>query len=384
MIKNKIKGFIGVACLGVIVSACGPKQVGPNYVTASDNFNKSVSIDFIQDSNESNDNVDFDLFETGHFESTFNEEVSWEISISGYTSGAVKTITGLSQNLEEANSAWSFGRSSNVYFFQADEYVKAELKIAGLDTVYTLDSMYVSGVCDWNYKRVDGIKHIVIDRFDSDAPNPISGLSATSPDLKDQDVKVTTSSVESVEGGFSLYMTGTDLNDNGWIGGRNHERLVELYSRIQTSILPIDSGIAAEDLYFNIFVHGDSRFPKTTVEIKVYELDDTTFQSREEIRNYAYGPDENTLTSTQQSISDGWIYDIPVTWDGWKLVTVPYSMFRASNDPKTGANGNRRRESWRITGIAVSGLSYPLSGGTVSTYVDFLTVTQNGRPQFKK
>lgn len=387
MKNSKIKSFFGIVVAGVLFTACGPEQVGPDYITAGPDFNEAVTFELFQDGSsiEKDDDLSFELYEDAHFQASFNQEVTWEISVTGYGSNAEKVIKGLSKEITTENSLWKFGRSSNVYFFKVDEYVKAELKIAGLDTVYTIDSIYMATVYSWNRRSYNGVKHIVIDKFDSDAPSETSGLSATSPDSKDEGVSLSVTESISVEGGISLHLVGKDANNNGWIGSRNHERLLELYSQITTSSVPIDSGINPDELYFNIYIFGNPDFPKSTIEIKTYELDDTTFKTREQIRTYATEDmGANTLTSTQKAISDAWLYDIVVNWTGWKLVSVPYSAFRASNNPLIGGNGNRVRESWRITGIELSGLSYPLSGGEVDTYVDYFTITQNGRPQFKK
>ena len=91
-----------------------------------------------------------------------------------------------------------------------------------------------------------------------------------------------------------------------------------------------------------------------------------------------------SLSSGSQSVSDGWIYDIIVDWNGWKQVSIPYSAFRAANDPLTGGGGNRIKQPGRISAVAVSLLSYPTTGEFVKSYIDFLTVTENGFPQFKK
>ncbi len=387
MNNSKIKSFFGLAIAGSLLTACGPDQVGPDYVTAGSDFNEAVTFELFQDGSsiEKDDDLSFELYEDAHFQASFSQEVTWEINVTGYGSSAVKVIKGLSNEITAENSLWKFGRSSNVYFFKVDEFVKAELKIAGLDTVYTIDSINMATVYNWNRKTYNGVKHIVIDNFDSDAPSGSSGLSATSPDSKDEDVSLSVTESRSVEGGVSLHLKGKDANDNGWIGSRNHERLLELYSQPTLSGVPIDSGVSPDDLYFNLYIFGDPEFPKSTIEIKAYELDDTTYKKREDIRVYATDDmGSNTLSSTQKAISDAWLYDIVVNWEGWKLVSVPYSSFRASNNPLIGGNGNRVRESWRITGIELSGLSYPLSGGEVDTYVDYFTITQNGRPQFKK
>ena len=76
------------------------------------------------------------------------------------------------------------------------------------------------------------------------------------------------------------------MNNNGWVGGRNHERLLELHEG-----LLIDSGIDEDELFFNIFIHGDSEIGNTTIEIKSYENEDTTFKTRADLKAYAADSD---------------------------------------------------------------------------------------------
>ena len=379
---NTIKTLISSVILGGLMVSCGPDKVGPELKGASDSFNKAVDFHFYQDDVKDAD-VEFHLYDESFFESNkFNEEVTWTLTVSGYRSGATAKFSATSDQVKETNCKWVYGQSENVFFFQRTEYLKFELDIIGLDTTYVTDSVEVIGVCKWNRKEINNVKHFVVDAFESDLPNPTSGMSATSPDNNDKDVMVSVTDVNNVEGAKSLFLTGTDLNNNGWVGGRNHERLVELHSANSIENMSIDSGVSEDELFFNIFIYGDSRKPGTTVEIKAFENEDTTFKSRDDLRLYALD-EASTLTANQQAKSDGWIYDIIVNWDGWKMISVPYSQFRAANDPKTGAGGDRVKESGKISAIAVNLLSYPTSGLDVSTYIDFMSITQGGRPQFK-
>ncbi|MFT4899502.1 MAG: hypothetical protein ACI9U0_001300 [Flavobacteriales bacterium] len=381
---NRIKTILSSVILGGLMVSCGPDKVGPELKGASSSFNKNVSFSFNHVTTnlgaevmetELAEKIDFGANEEGFFTSTkFNEKVSWTITASGYGSGAVAQFSGTSDKINYDNSLWLYGRSSNVFFFQKKEFVKFELDIVGLDTTYTVDSVSVGRVRYWHKKDINGVGYVIIDAFDDDLPT--LGLSATGPDNNDLDVKISVTDLNKVEGSSSLYLTGTDLNNNGWVGGRNHERLLELHEG-----LVIDSGIDEDELFFNIFIHGDSKIGNTTIEIKSYENEDTIFKTRAELKDYA--DSDGSLTSTQQSMSDGWIYDIIVNWDGWKMVSIPYSKFRASNDPNTGAGGNRVKESGKICAVSVNLLSYPTSGNEVSTYVDFMTITMGGRPQFK-
>ena len=256
------------------------------------------------------------------------------------------------------------------------------MKITSLDTTYVLDSVRFQGPYNWTNKVVNGVRHFVVDRFDSDQPIATQGLSATSPDQVDQDVVLSVSDANRVEGDYSLLMSGLDVNSNGWIGSRNHDRLMELAASTDLAKMPVDSTTSIDSLYFNIFIYGDPDYPGTTVEVKVYECEDTLLPHVNDLREYAL-EELNTLTSAHKSYSDAWLYDIIVSWKGWKMVSVPYSAFRATNSPTTGGSGNRVKEPGRISGIEASLLSYPTSGLEVKTYVDYMTFTQGGRPQFK-
>jgi len=383
MILKKLITSSSLSLLGVIMWSCGPDQVGPDMVGASDNFDKNVEFHFYQNEIQDPD-IKFNKYDDFYFgTNTFNEKVSWTVTVTGYGSGAEAKIKGLSDQLTEENAEWFYGRSSNVYFFQRNEYVKLELKIVGLDTTYVQDSVLFYGPYKWTNKTVNGVRHFIVDNFDSDNPTPTQGLSATSPDQVDNDVVVSVTQATNVEGSHSLQMSGEDVNSNGWIGSRNHDRLLELAACTDLSKMPVDSTTHPDDLYFNIFIYGDTDYPGTTIELKIYENEDyDSLPYVDDLRNYALD-DLNILNSAQKGISDAWLYDIIVNWDGWQMVSVPYSAFRATNNPATGGNGNRIKEPGRISGIEVSVLSFPTAGLEVKAFVDFLTFTQGGKPQFK-
>ena len=275
---NRIKTILSSVILGGLMVSCGPDKVGPELKGASSSFNKNVSFSFNHVTTnlgaevmetELAEKIDFGANEEGFFTSTkFNEKVSWTITASGYGSGAVAQFSGTSDKINYDNSLWLYGRSSNVFFFQKKEFVKFELDIVGLDTTYTVDSVSVGRVRYWHKKDINGVGYVIIDAFDDDLPT--LGLSATGPDNNDLDVKISVTDLNKVEGSSSLYLTGTDLNNNGWVGGRNHERLLELHEG-----LVIDSGIDEDELFFNIFIHGDSKIGNTTISCKINGQDAT-------------------------------------------------------------------------------------------------------------
>jgi len=181
-------------------------------------------------------------------------------------------------------------------------------------------------------------------------------------------------------------MRGQDDNNNGWSGGTNSENLVDFYLVDSLPKLLIDSGVPEDKLFFNVFIYGTGK-ASTTVQLKVYEYDEKTYEkdtmivldSREALRHALFAGDGLPPRITyDQSKNDGYIHDVQVNWLGWKLVSVPYSSFRSNADPAAGGGGDRNKESWRICGMAVSLLSFPETGQLTEAYVDYLSVTIGG------
>tara|TARA_Y100000589_G_scaffold151881_1_gene144755 strand:+ start:1269 stop:2441 length:1173 start_codon:yes stop_codon:yes gene_type:complete len=390
MIRFKRKIILGCLILFTFV-ACQNKQIGPDLIGASDRFDKNIIFELLQNDSLIIDTINFDSSDQAYFSATeFTEEVTWKITISGSVSGAVKLIRGTGKKIDNSNAKWFCGRSTNEYFFQENEPVKIELSIVSLDTTYSINNLIFGKEFDWHLETFNNVKHIVVEHFNSDEDLGVdtlpsrNGLNDVSTDAKDPDVIVGLSDMR-VEGvkGYSMY--GTDENFNGWLMSKNHTRLLELLSAPTFEELPISETVSPDNLFFNIFIYGDLSYPATSVELKVYEVDDPAFESRDAIRVFAMSLDATTtLSSSSQAVSDGWIYDIIVNWNGWKQVSIPYSAFRAANDPLTGGGGNRIKEPGRISALAISLLSYPTTGEFVKSYVDFLTITENGYPQYKK
>lgn len=378
-----MKLFKNIMALGVVgafaLTSCTQEQVGPELVSASSDFDLNLQVKLFQGGVEKSF-VNFKINEEAFFESTeFSETVSWNFYVRGLTSGALFSFSGTGEQLQQTDAHWKYGESETIQFFQRGEDFVGELHIAGLDTVFSTDTLIFANDFDWNKKEVNGVKHIVVEQFEVN--QNLQGLGATSLDAKDKDVSLAVSGFTRINGAKSLYMTGTDVDGNTWLGDINHERLLELAAAGSVELLPIDSGLDPDDLYFNIYVYGLPGAEGSAVEIKVYEFDDPNVTTRDSLRIYANNA-LNTFEADKQAISDAWIYDIKVEWEGWKLISVPYSAFRAANDMVKGGGGNRKKESWRISATAVSLLSYPKPGQTVSTYVDYFTMTINGRPQY--
>ena len=393
-IKRTFPIIVAVAALYFGTSCNRDKFQGPQIKEATQSFAlteefkpTTKSISFIIGQNP-----------TIGFSAQFNEEVSYEVAVTGLTSGAVKTWKGVGMGFSENEIVWE-GRSSGIPFYRPFEYVKATLSISGRNEIYTIDSIQMLGAYYYHKKMINGVKHIAVAHFEGSAGNLTSKVYkqvdayAGADQADGNTVFLGPENSNVVEGEKSFRMRGQDLNNNSWLGGMNNANLVDFYLVESVNQLEIDSGIDEHDLYVNAFVYGTG-MPNTAIQFKIYELDyKTTYgdtalvpiKNRAEMRKYIFAKDlENNPIARipyDQSQNDGWIFDLEVTWTGWKLVSIPYSKFRAANDLNAGGNGDRKKESWRIAGMSISLLSYPTSGAMVDTYIDYVTITTGGEFQ---
>jgi hypothetical protein len=388
--KNKYF-FVGIA-VALVAGGVGCQKhkefSGAEIAEAQDGF--GLTSEFVATSNL----VDLGVDETIGFSAAFNQRVSWELVVEGLNSGATMTFAGIGEYFVAENVIFD-GRSTSERFFMSDEYVVAKLMVSGADTVFTIDSIETVRAYSYHRKEYNGVKHIVVDNFETAGGYKYSPVSlAVSTDALDSDVDFKGGENVVIEGNRSFKMSGQDDNNNGWVGGMNSENLVDFYLFSSENQLLIDSGINPEDLYFNIYIYGTG-IESTAVQLKVYEYDHKTFMqgdtveaplaSREDMRFAIYQAGEQgppiAKTPYDQSINDGWIFDISIDWTGWKMVSIPYSSFRAANEFGAGAAGDRIKESWRICGMAVSLLAFPSTGVYVETYIDQLVITQGGKFQ---
>lgn len=334
-----------------------------------------------------------DVDPTIGFSASFNQKVSWEVVVHGLASGAKRKYTGTGDAFTADQIVFD-GRANGVPFFRSDEYLRAELLILGLNDTTVVDSIETINGYSYHRQVRHGVKHIVVDDFEQSSGSKYAPVSlAVATDAADNGIEFIADTNNLTQGVRGYKMLGRDVNNNGWCGGMNSENLVDFYLVQNPTQLLIDSGVKPEELYFNMYVYGTGK-ANSTVEFKVYEFDHKSLYVAAEDTTYIINNRADMLKAISdgggpplarepydQSVNDGWIYDQVITWTGWKLVSVPYSQFRAANDLLSGGNGDRVKESWRICGMAVSLLSYPTTGNLVETYIDYLTITTGGKFQ---
>jgi hypothetical protein len=382
---NKIA--LSALTFGTMLSCTKRDNLGPEIKTASDAF----QIEAAFETNTSTLNYAL-IAQPIKFRAKFNEEVSWTVRLEGARSGAYWESQGLSNEIIDGQVEWT-GQSSSINNFLFQERIGATLSILGHDSVYSVDSLEISTMPEFRdfTQTINGVKQVLIDDFD-DRFAKIDDLAAgMAPDQNDVNVSFKTSEEIVLSGNASYYMRGQDVNDNSWSGGINSATLLEFYRGQDSLELPVDSGVNPKDLYFNMYIYGTGK-PNTSIQMKVYELDakvgtvSENVNSVMDIYDFANEQSAPDIYSNvyNQGQNDGYIFDIEVTWTGWKLVSVPYSDFRVANDPGAGGNGDRVKESFRIVGFGVSLLSFPTSGQLTEAYIDRITMSYGGRYQKRK
>ncbi|HXA01923.1 MAG TPA: hypothetical protein VNW99_08045 [Cytophagaceae bacterium] len=331
---------------------------GPAYRVAPANF--SVAGNSFTPNKGSNPvaGVNFNTPDSISFHATFSDSVSWTITLTQATTGAMKVITGLSKSIDQTNAVWNCS-SSNIYFFRrsfttGSDPVKAVISFLGSDITLST-TVYIYNVFIYNGKTINGVKYTLLDDFDGGGVSTYALTGSVYPDPGDANVVLGFDSVNKVESGpstgNSYRMKGTDSNNNSYLGGMN------------TITLDALSGIVAvtdpNDLYINLYIYGSGK-ANSALEVKVYELDT--------VRGGTY---------TQYN-NDGWINDIIIDWTGWKLVSLKYSNFQRARDPLFGGAGNGIKQPDKLCGMAVSLLSQPVVGADVDLNFDYVILSQHG------
>ena len=370
--NNKI--IYGIFSLVLLFTAAckREKTVGDEEKFASSNFAVLTAFDV----NKANVNFTISNLKTLDplfFSATFNEEVSWTIHIEGDSSTATKDIKGKSTVIDINNAVWQ-GESNGPIQFSKEDTCTVSLTILGVEKPIVLaKKIYIGAMWSQHNRKIDGVRYFVVEDFeDQSSAKAMTSVSTDQADNGSPAYAFINGS--RAQGLKSLHMQGFDANGNGWLISANHLLLTEIVSANTVADTAKNlSSTNPNDFYFNIYIKGYGK-ANTTIELKAYEVDSA--ESKLDLFNiikagYVY-------TTAQQGTNDGWIYDIVVDWEGWKLVSIPYNKFRAANDLAFGGNGNRIKEPWKITGLAVSLLAFPTVNVEVEADVDNIVLTEGG------
>lgn len=220
---------------------------------------------------------------TFDFTASLSHKVSWKIDIVGASSCAEKTIYGVSQTIDASVAAWD-GASDNIYHFRVGENVTAILTVVGSSESDTVNFGIIStklfgGILITDY---EGSGVVTTNWWQS---FKLGELISFSEDY---------TAIKSPQGAECLHLKGEDISPDGFIGQSGHSGVAGF--DFSSFNLPTDP----DSIYFNCYVNGTAG---TELEFRMIQ------------------------TTGGAGDGDEYSYYIPITWTGWKLVSVKYSSF---------------------------------------------------------
>jgi len=380
------KGFLSMWCpllAALVLWGCrNPKLkdkdfVGPAYIAATANFR--VLGDTLSFSSKS---PDFSTVNTTMgISATLNEPVSWTLTIEGLLSGAVKKISETS-NKVEVN--WK-GGSSNIYFFRKGEKAVATLSFLGTNYIVK-DTITITNTVTYN-GLIDGVEHIFIDDLEYSSETfkytAFSTFYASPNDGVCKDCFSRTYTTNPVQGNSSYFFSGTDRDNNTYVGSFDQSKLNGMAGKIPTT--------NNDEVYINMYIYGYAKTnPNTMISIIAWEVD--SYQNKTSIGKLI--PVEDTLAKNPSLTllklagprnldfkyaqpplkgNDKWIYRFKVDWDGWKLVSFKYSNFFRIAFGGSGM-GNNKLECHKFSSFSVE-LDCDPGGAEAKAQLDHAVVT---------
>ncbi len=304
------------------------------------------------------------------FSAAFNTDVSWKIVIQGKASHAVREIKGTGTVIDNTNAVWEGDATSTVFFRKGDSCT-ASLYVQGIDTAISSAKLVIDKLMSYHKRTVDNVRYLLVEDFDGNHMGT-AGMKSVSLDMADLGSPAyAIASIGPINGSSAFHMNGIDYNNNGWIASMNHTNLNEMVS---ATVADNVASTTPENFYINLYIRGTGK-PNSAIALKIYEYDAATSpQNLVDVMTDA----NFVFTTPMQGQNDGWVSTVGVTWEGWKLVSVPFSEFRVDNDLTKGGAGNHIKEPWKICAMAVSLLSDPQYGGDVAADVDYIILSEGG------
>ena len=402
---NDIKITFYCACLLLIF---GCKKKNSAEIVAPQIQNSANLVEPFK-ANASSVNFSDSIGRTVNFKGKFDKTANWKISIVGLKSGAIKTFTGTSTDLNTLVN-WN-GAQDSLYFFRDNEKVVAHLSIdnseIARDTILIIKK-----------KRENSNKIALFPKYvnlsDCSSRNGLfytAGYDIEPAPLLDMDPSISVDMNGNIgavgdsslnllpnakyQGGLTnsrfFYLKGQDvstriqtesgpdyyigrlqsvnLKDSTTAGNRlsfgNTPDICGKPSRYGKNVtILMEQAGSPDNLYFNVFVYGDGNG-----DIILYKVKE----------------DDNNNGFYEDGSDESYEKAIVVDFKGWKLFSLKYSDFTKATfrDPadgfdKTNANGNRVKNISNIIHVQFE-LNAHLKGGKGQMIIDYPTASWGGK-----
>ena len=297
-----MKQIFVIILLAAVALGCKKETpVGPDLLDIYGPFaiKDSLSIENIN-------GVDFSANETVKFKGDWSNITPWKITITGKTSGAVKTITGKTKTLDTLLSIWD--GSSDCIFFKKEE---CDVQLSFGEHPNTMNcSLKINGVHDYSK---DGI---LLKDFEGTTTAEFWGGNSNCK---------LDSTNKAPQGNKYYHMEGKEPGNAYWIGSFPPITAQQLFGSSTTHFPFNDKDTSTT--YVNFFVRGYG-YPDTYVNIQTKEDDNNN----------------GVADTTEDSFSKRYL----VTGTEWTKVSIPLSEL-TDDDTK----GNNKKEISKISTIYI-------------------------------
>jgi hypothetical protein len=343
-----MKPILKFSILLIVLFACSRKKVdyvGPAYVSAPSGFNVTSftgtpsSVDFTVDS--------------VLFKAVFPNPVTWTLTITGQTSGAVRTLRGISNSI---NLIWK-GTNDGVTFFRTGETANAVLSFFG--TTYTVSTtVNISMARDYTtygqFPLVGDFENIKLVlpkppstyspywasfNFPTPIANEVQGIDSMAVDYNGN-------IVPSVQGKKYYFIRGLGAQPQ-FVSG------LQYFGPLNPK-LPSDPS----NVWVNMYIYGTGN-ANAQVDLE-YQEDD--------LGTTIYNPKKD----------DAWVAHIVLNHIGWKLFSYRYTDLVQSTNVGFGDNGNHIREPQKLISFDLVLLKVSNPNAPVEVYFDFPIITVGG------
>ena len=296
--------------------------------------------------------VEKDLVYNTYFKASFNEVVTWRINIENKSTGAEKTIVGLSSKIDSSNSSWD-GNADGLVYFYAGDVATVTLSIQGYPIQFS-DTIIIG-----NNQTYDSAQAVLLNDFDNEAKTPNLYPFGDKNDPIQNSTSTITTSIIPPQGTHCYLLKGNDNNGDYFVGGFTQQ--------VYTVKPSIFANHSISDIYFNMYVYGFD--PSSGISSKSTRIAVSIDQDDNEDGNYD-GNHENTFEQ-----------QVAVDWVGWRLVSVRYSNLIRATSKDNGGSGTNIKDPSKVYAVKVNLLSSP-NGAYVGVAIDYLIVTF-GKPYEK-
>lgn len=284
----------------------------------------------------SRDSVDFAGGENVYFTAQFSKSLDWEIKITGQSSGAVKYITGFGSSISQNTSSW-IGEITEFPVFRS-ELCAIELTFPSEPDTLTAQVKILTPKLNAGF---------LISDFETGMN---AGWQTFIQAGADMDFQIKTDAFSPEKNAY-LNMAGT-VDWDYLIGYIYFKALA-----YGAPHYPITSN--PDNAYFNVMAYAE---PGTINSIILFQFQE----------------DDNGNGSHSSLTEDMYSMEVPVTWEGWKLISVKYSDIPCLvNGQPAAPNGNGIYNSDKIVSVNMLHLANP-ANGFAKMKVDYMIFTENG------